>query len=1225
MISAGHATHDADQHQEPRPPAQPSPDPCPRPQGELEVREMLIGELRADIVGPRGGPEERLPSSESPLRGYISGVLFPQRSPSDDDADNAGAGTWAGSVGGDDGDDGSPDTGDNSVVDAGGTASTAANLSSFGLTCTVLQGTKKITATVDYGTYVDTGANDAGDEGRSVAAREFRRMPHSERLEVVVDGGSGSIPLSDRPEFVLRYAAGPDRGGRGTTLRVFMVNTLVHRDAHMPAVSACVFQPRITLSAHDGTSRVFVGGRPAARDAGVPDPDLALFEMLFRDKAHVATGHCCAVEWDEAEASAHGAVRSLATTFVPRYDMQHIGPRKSTAAYLDMEALAGAGMREYKGMLSPLADEYEAWIRDKLESGAASLQPDHRDAAARQVAECRSALRRIRAGIHIVSTDEHAAAAFAFANGAMRLQMLHSQWAEQTQKTGKVEGYEPPPPKRPFRWHLFQLAFFLLNIESIVKPESPDRSIADLLWFPTGGGKTEAYLGLIAFTMAHRRIRRSGPGHRYGTAVIMRYTLRLLTLQQFHRAAALMCACEVLRREDEDHRWGDEPFLVGLWVGYATTPNTLKAAELALKRARGGSSPREQNPVQIIACPWCGTRITARDYSISGMPYRCRVFCPRPSCDFSRGHGRTESGIPVLVVDEDIYRSCPPLVIGTVDKFAQVTWKRQAGALFGIVDKYCEKHGFTVSALDSNECGMHRDARSFLLEKCGQSNLDPPELIIQDELHLISGPLGTLTGIYETAVDALCTNSAGIAPKIIASTATAKQASAHMRSLFDRTESRVFPPQGFEFGESFFARKVPPSEMLDKAYVGVCVTSRSGLAVLGRISASVLRKVRSLEERSLALQSSAGDESAEPPLPTPGDRVDASALSYIDPYHTLVSYFNTIRELGGANKMYDDTVPRLIQRIYSNFERAAGTDSGVDGSGGASQRRPSDYKDEPLKKKELTSRIDSADIPTTLGELEARIDGGSGPRGAVDLLLCTNMLSVGVDIRRLGTMIVNGQPKNHSEYIQATGRIGRASPGLIITNLNFFKPRDLSHYEDFFHYHSILHKNVEPIAVTPFSPRSRDRALLGVLVAMVRHADRRLAPDKGAGRFDAGVGYVKDILDRVRSAVASRVGRIDASEADGTMSDLDEHIRFWHDAATGESGGGLGLEYSKPRNPKARRKESVDYLLRSTGEDDSLGLREAPNSLRDAEVPVRVWYASDMSIDYGGGGGEAGR
>ena len=1183
-------------------------------QRSLRVRDMLIDELRSDIVGPRGGLEEELPSSESPLRGYLSGVLFPQRSQPDEDAGDAGFGTRAG----DDADgEGGADDGPDSGPDTGGSATGSANPSSFGLTCTVLPGTEKIIATVDYGTYADARAGDDVDsgEGKKRAASRFRRTPHTERLEVMVGGGrSGSISLADRPEFVLRYAASSSRDGSGMTLRIFLVNTLVHRGAQLPAVSACMFQPRIKLSSHDGTSRVFIAGRTAPRSDDMRDPDLALFEMLFRGKLHMATGRCCAVEWNEDEASAHGGVRSLSTTFVPRYDVPHIGPRGSDAGYLDMEALAGASMHEYHALLSPLADEYEAWIRSELESHSGSLPDEYREAAARQVAECRSALDRIRAGIRTVSTDAHAAAAFAFANNAMRLQMLHSRWAEQARKAGRTAGYEPPPPETPFRWHLFQLAFFLLNVESIVRPDSPDRSVADLLWFPTGGGKTEAYFGLIAFTIAHRRIRRSGPNHRYGTAVIMRYTLRLLTLQQFHRASALMCACEVLRRGDEA-KWGDEPFLVGLWVGYTTTPNTLAAAKGALARARAGTTPRKENPMQIISCPWCGTRITARDYSVSGRPSQCRIFCPRPTCDFSKGTDGSGSGIPALVVDEDIYRRCPSLVIGTVDKFAQVTWKGRAGSLFGIVDKYCEKHGFTLAALDRDVCGEHADARSFSLGRYDPSCLDPPELIIQDELHLISGPLGTLTGIYETAVDALCTSAAGIAPKIVASTATAKQASAQIRSLFDRAESRVFPPQGFEFGESFFARRVPLSEGPGKAYVGVCVTSRSGPTVLGRVSAAVLRKVRSLDEKAAAAAAAAAETEAggpEPLHPAPCDRAKVHAPADIDPYYTLVSYFNTIRDLGGADKMYDDTVPRLIQRIYTNFERGGG--------GSPARKGRDDRKDGLLIKQELTSRIDSAAIPGILDELEARSDGGAGAKKAVDVLLCTNMLSVGVDIQRLGAMIVNGQPKNHSEYIQATGRIGRASPGLIITNLNFFKPRDLSHYEDFCYYHSTLHKNVEPITVTPFSPRSRDRALLGVLVAMVRHMDPRLAPDGGAGRFDMNAGYVAAILDRVRSAISSRVGRIDGSEADRTMKDLGERIRFWHDTATGKSGGGLGLEYSRPRNPKARKKENINYLMRSTGEDEQLGLKEAPNSLRDAEVPVNVWYASDMRIDYGDGG-----
>ena len=1200
-------------------------------QGAPEVRDLLVNELCDDIVGPRGGPEEVLSKSESPLRGYLSGILFPQRSPPDEEADEGRADVQAG--GGGDGDGDASDA----LGAAAGPLSSAANPSSFGLACTVRDGAAAVQAVVEYGTYAEEAAPDSGTV-------RFRRVPHSETVTIPVAGdGMGSLPLQGALglDAEIRYVAKRARSGGGTTLRVFMVNKKVHRGDDLPDVSACVFQPRIALSAPPGPARaearIFVGGRggPAGQDSDdLLDPDLALFEMLFRDKDHIATGHCCAAEWDENEAAEHGAVSRLRTTFVPRYDVPHVGPRRSGAACLDMKTLYKAGMADYTSLLSPLADMYDGWIASELESRAGSLPPMYKGAADRQVSECRSALGRIRRGIEIISTDRAAAAAFSFANRAMHLQMSHARWIRDRSAGADVPAYEPGPYM--CRWHLFQLAFFLLNIESITDPESPDRSTADLLWFPTGGGKTEAYLGLIAFTLAHRRARAHGgaPHLRYGTAVVMRYTLRLLTLQQFHRAAALVCACESIRRLKKDE-WGDEPFLVGLWVGAGATPNRLDDAEESLRDARAGRPPREGNPVQIISCPWCGHEIAARDYSVSGTPRQCRIHCPRPQCEFSRGAGHGEDGLPVLVVDEDIYRRCPSMVIGTVDKFAQVTWKWEAGALFGRVDKYCEKHGFVVSGLDKR-CGKHAGTKSFLLGDYGPTFLDPPELIIQDELHLISGPLGTLTGIYETVVDHLCTDRRKARPKIVASTATAKKASAQMLGIFDRPESRVFPPQGFDFGESFFATRADPSESPGRAYVGVCVTSRSGPTVLGRLSAAVLRKVRSLEERAAeGAPGGGGGDNDDNDDNDGGGR----ALSELDSYHTLVAYFNTIRDLGGANKMYDDTVPRLIQRIYANFESdadSADADAGGIARPGAADAaaRPARKDNALLEKKELTSRIDSSEIPDILRSLEARIDGtatgsGSGTAGPprpVDVLLCTNMLSVGVDIPRLGVMIVNGQPKNHSEYIQATGRIGRASPGLVIANLNYFRPRDLSHYEDFTHYHSALHKLVEPNTITPFSPRSRDRALFGVLAAMMRHSDIRLADERGAAGFRTEQpSYAAGHFAGVRDAIVGRAGRVDHGEEEGTARDVDRLARKWHRAAAKEDPYTLPLRYSRPPHPLAGRQDNAEYLMRRTGEDGSAGLVEAPNSLRDAEQQVPIWYLDDMREGGHAGGGGHGR
>ena len=1145
-------------------------------QRALQVRDMLIEELRADIVGPRGGLDEVLPSGESPLRGYLSGVLFPRHTPPDEEANEGRSAVQAGNgISGSEGDGDEGGDAAAAAAAAGGVRLTGANPSSFGLTCTLAPGANLVRARIEYGTYVEEKA------GEGQGAKRFRRIHHSETIDIPADRAcSKSVPLHDHPEFEARYTVKEGGPRAGRTVRVFVVNTNVHLGASPPGASRCVFQPQIALlpaaGAAGDSARIFVGSGSGSGDDPL-DPDLALFEMMFRDRAHIAIGHCCAVEWDVKEAAEHGSVSALNTTFVPRHDVPHIGPRPSDAACLDMKALYEARMADYGALLSPLADAYEAWISADLESRIGQMPLRHKGAAERQAAECRRALRRIRRGIEIVSTDAVAADAFSFANRAMHLQMSHTLWIRDKRAGRPVPAYEPG--RYECRWYMFQLAFFLLNIESITDPDSEDRATADLLWFPTGGGKTEAYLGLIAFTLAHRRARRHDANHlRYGTAVIMRYTLRLLTLQQFHRAAALMCACEFVRRRGEG-KWGDEPFLVGLWVGSGATPNTLERAREAIGEARAGSPRRGENPVQIIACPWCGAEITARNYRVSGPPEQCRVYCPNRYCDFSDRPGAEETCLPVLVVDEDVYRRCPSLVIGTVDKFAQLTWKWRAGALFGRVDKYCPRHGFTVESLDG-DCGTHAGVKNFLLGDYGPARLDPPELIIQDELHLISGPLGTLTGIYETAIDALCGAGRAGLPKIVASTATAKKAPGQIAAVFDRHDSRVFPPQGLDYGESFFAKTYDASEAPGRAYVGMCITSRSGPTVLGRLSAAVLRRVRALEE---------GSEFS------PDD---------LDPYYTLVSYFNTLRDLGGANKMYDDTVPRLIQRIHANFEEGGGKEGGG-----------KTYRDDLLEKKELTSRIDSSDIPDILRDLEASA-GSAGPQGPVDVLLCTNMLSVGVDIPRLGIMIVNGQPKNHSEYIQATGRIGRASPGLVIANLNYLKPRDLSHYEDFVHYHSTLHKNVEPNTVTPFSPRSRDRALLAVLVAMVRHEDAGLAGDDGARRFRASPpgSRAAGILDRARAAIAARAGRVDPGEEKGTLEDIDRLAEVWHNAATGR----LPLRYSRPWHPRARQPENVEYLMRPTGEDASRGLEEAPNSLRDAEPPVPMWYLDDMRS----GGGE---
>ncbi len=1131
----------------------------------------MIEWLKRDMLGPREGPKEELAKSENPTQSYLSGILFPRTSGVNlEDYDENGQTELEGG-----------DSDDDPHDERAGLVARLMQ-SSFGMTCTITSNTARLLVRIEYGTY-DIVRKIVRDQNKSInddsmthdteydntdestvdkkASWVYKRSPHSETHDIRLDiSEPKEIPLSTNEQFALWYSI--KAHARGLSLSLFVVNNHP-RSAEDDEFKRCMFQPQITLLSHDG-SNVFVDYKAPklVKDEKVNDHDSGLFDMLFRKKGNFAIGHGCAVKWDAREGA--DRVAELRTTFIPVHCVPNIRPRPSSARFLNMEILFRvSGPSEYRTLLAPIADEYEQWIVEKLESKVGGLDPEFQKAAMTQIKECREALGRIRRGIEIISTDKNAADAFSFANRAMWLQMSHGNWARKNSDMGKVD--TPKPQEYKGEWRLFQLAFFLMNIESITDASSRDRITADLLWFATGGGKTEAYLGLIAFTIAHRRLRHDN-NMRYGTAVMMRYTLRLLTIQQFHRAATLMCGCEYLRRKNPE-KWGDEPFLVGLWVGSGTTPNKLSGeygAQKAIASAKQGNPPHEHSPLQVLSCPWCGKTINEYCYEVSGTPKQCRIYCPNKTCAFSKKMDG-DMGLPVLVVDEDIYKRCPSLIIGTVDKFAQIAWKWETGAIFGRVNRRCEKHGFVVSGLESACNSNHARYKQSDIE----SMLEPPELIIQDELHLISGPLGTLTGHYETAVDLLCANSDGIRPKIIASTATTRRADEQIRNLFNRGTSRIFPPQGIDFGESFFAQEVPLDKEPGKTYVGVCTTARSRLTVLGRISAVLLRCVRRMEED----------------MPDNGLSYDA-----IDPYYTLVSYFNTLRELGGASKMYDDTVPGYIQRLFNNFEDR--------------DDKKGRYKNQNLEKVELTSRVTSDKIPDTIKRLERRLGGTIRPE---DLLLCTNMLSVGVDILRLGVMIVNGQPKDHSEYIQATGRVGRVRPGLVVVSYNPLKPRDLSHYENFGYYHSTLHKNVESANLTPFAPRARDRALFGILVALVRILDSRLAKNDTAGKFDKDVRHVSKVLDAMRKDLSGRVGNIDLQEKDATLKELEHCIRQWHAWALELD----KLQYKGNEHEMAKRPEDVYYLLKSTYHDDDGGLVPVPNSLRDAEESVKMWYLDD--------------
>ena len=1124
-----------------------------RAQTPRDARSRIVAALRLELLGPES-PDEQL--SESPLTKYVAGTLAPfgtgvPEEEHDDQLTGDGEDEEAG------------------AVDFGPPVSQALTPSSIGLSFLVPASTKKLRVFARWGNYrteelpddeapqeepaaveeqhgLQEAKDDKGQSKRRRRRLVWIRTPREyDSLVISLDPGMGlqRQPIAQDDAVTLEHLC--RQIGDHQAVSVFLVNRREKGERARPPVDRWVFQPVLQVES-PSKDAVFLP-RELEPALAHSDRDRESNRLLFRGRREFAIGHGCAAEWTEGEGP--DRARAVYTELIPQYELPKVEPRDIGGNGLDMSALASVRSADELGsLLTPLVVEYKKWIAAKA-AVVRSLPPDLQAVARAHLEECTFALARIQRGIDELVKDDDAFQAFRFANRAMLLQRSHTVWARQRTQNASTA---PPAPQLEGRWRPFQLAFILLNLTGLIDPENDDRQIGDLLWFPTGGGKTEAYLGLAAFTMALRRRRTIG-GMRTdaGLAVLMRYTLRLLTLQQFQRASTLLCACEALRGQDS-RRWGDYRFSIGLWLGLQGTPNTHDDGRRALLRLQEDASEEGPNPCVLETCPWCGERITPHQYWIDANMRKIRVSCPRAECDFHRSH-RGE-GIPIVVIDEEIYRECPSMLIATVDKFAQMPWNGDVQSLFGFIDRECEKCGFLAPATEHVTSHRTVGARSRPPVVRDTERLAPPDLIIQDELHLISGPLGTLVGLYETAVDFLASrrvDSKLITPKVVASTATVRRAFEQVQAVFQR-KLRVFPPPGLEPEDSFFATEQPVSDRAPgRIYLGVSAPGKSLKTAYVRVAASVL--------------SSAAGIRANPVL--------------AEPYMTLVSYFNSLRELGGAIRLMDDDIPARLEQL-----RNAGL--------------PRRYR--PVYE-ELTSRIRQEDIPFLLSRLERRHDA---PRTEddplpLDAVLASNMISVGVDIDRLGLMTVTGQPKTTAEYIQATSRVGRQvwGPGLIVTVYNWSRPRDLSHYERFRHYHATLYRNVEAASATPFSSRALDRGMRGTYVAMARLGSDQWSSETAASQFDPHDQMVAEIIESFRRRAETIADSTTASFVVQALNGLaDEWWGFSQNP----------LRYGW-RSPDPNQVPAEDVLLR-VPEGGRLGHWAAPQSLREVEElsPVRI-------------------
>lgn len=1050
-------------------------------------RDTLSDRLVQDLVGPF--KEDEL-LADRPTQRYTTGILYPVDTPIGQEEDQDAGGKAVNER-----EDAASNSDDSGVALHAALKPSVAGIS-FAVTATLRQ-SPLLEVEVTCATYAQTAVDDEGNEVDGPPPdrdhERWKRQARSVRASVMLTPGEHRHGFEDQdvPGLELYVLVKPYQDV--LTVTTALSNMRERGDSRAYDEAQHFFQVKLKASVAEGGQ---LAPRPSRRAR--TDEDTETAALIYRDVKEHVVGHTCSAT---ASKGSDGEVRFLETEWVPSVIVHSVSDQgdpvfdevrgHSAIQPLKADWLAHAGASELETGLKMLVEAYAKWI-ERERSRVGTVPAELRGQAQKQLTRCEQGAKRMREGIQplVDETNPEVREAFQLAQRAMAMQFAWSR-----------DGQD-------LVWRPFQLAFQLLTLASLESRKHPDREIMDLLWFPTGGGKTEAYLALTAFAIFLRRLRGRKDEDRGGVTVLMRYTLRLLTVQQFQRAAALISACELIRRAEPSWskspaRLGSDPIGIGLWVGQAATP-------LKLKDACSLTSDEFGTYKQLTTCPACGEKLV---WNVSRS--KSSVKCPSAPSECVLAKEVPE--LPVWTIDEEVYKHAPSLVIGTVDKFAQIVRKLDTRALFG-------------------EPGRR----------------PPPDLIIQDELHLISGPLGSIAGLYEVAIDELCRTEEGRV-KIIGSTATIRRASEQIRALFDRGTYQ-FPAPGLDAANSGFA--VVDPEKPARRYVGVTTAGRSATYVLQALVASLL-------------------QSATEPGASEEER---------DFYWTLLTYFNSLRELGRALVLMQDDVPISIKQF-------------------AARRDEVPRKTEAPA--ELTSRVSSYEIRDMLDRLAI---SPPDPE-AVDLLLASNMISVGMDIPRLGLMVVNAQPKSMAEYIQATSRVGRGRvPGLIVTMYNSMRARDRSHYETFETWHQSLYRDVEASSVTPFASRAQDKALHAVLVALVRHKV------KGMDKSPVLTTSKRNEVEKLASVIVNRVARVDKPEREAVTRKLNQIIDEWSNRQD------LQRYWDDYGNSTTLMMSAEQFAANETDDAGAFdGLRRAlwptPNSMREVEAGTPYALRSGLSVE----------
>ena len=887
-----------------------------------------------------------------------------------------------------------------------------------------------------------------------------------------------------------------------------------------------LFEVELKCIVEDGNVNVY----PSKNRALLTDEEKEI-ELRYKDMHTYAVGHGTAVDWGTNDAGQ----REIYIDFMPRVEVPQVTADTAGESNLVLQLAFLKDVHKNNAIseLSLFIEAYKGWIEEQR--GSVKTEDNEDKITAENIVEKQLiAQKRMLSGIELLKNNEDAKLAFALANEAML-----NQWVS-TDKNKNLNKDESE-----YRWRPFQLAFIIMTLESVVNEDSEFRDSLDLIWFPTGGGKTEAYLGIMAFLFIYRRLKYSSSAN--GTVAIMRYTLRLLTAQQFLRASKVVCALELMRQDRQD-TLGEDIFSIGLWVGGASSPNTFKIAM---------DSVSEENFEKLIFtnCPWCNALFRQKNYIAKENSFH--FSCTNSECGFGK---IKDNKLPCNVVDEELYNNPPTLLIATVDKFARLAWDERASSFFG---------------------------------KNGNRS---PELIIQDELHLISSALGSIVGLYEVGIETALIRR-GVRAKYIASTATIKNATKQIKTLFAK-DSVIFPPSGLRYNDSYFAKTVPLNEKPGRLYVGYMAPQLQRQNCLYPLAATLL-------SNSIILFKDSEE--------------------FLDKWWTQVVYHSSLKGVGNSRTLYQARVNAFFERLIME-KMSLEIDNEEQGCVDKNNLKTIEYCkneyyqnediSEPVKRiigkyldlikrfeiKNLTSNQTAKDNAEVFEALALERDDEE----SINVVLATNMISVGLDVSRLALMIINGQPLTTAEYIQASSRVGRGeTPGIVFENYYKTQSRSLSHYENFRSYHDSFYKFVEPSSVTPFTYQARTRALHAALVIAVRHSNIGLLENDTAEKFDLKSEPVKKVIQEMKRRCELAI------EDKGTLRKTIKHIDD------------LANEWSIEVECCNQNKGNLVYFSNDKGSSNILcdfdkdnGLWKTLQSMRNVEKAAQLKLLGGLKNDF---------